>query len=119
MQPDGRAGSFERRHALRQESRDESREHVATSSRRQPRRRVGVDRGPAIGRRDDSIGPFENDDGAGQSRRIACTIELRGPERRDIGEDPRELALVRGHDDSAIRLGADRRKEFGWASRNV
>ena len=69
MQPDGRAGGFEGRHALCEQSVDEARKHVAGAGGGKPGRRIGVDGGAAVGGRDDGVGALQHDDGAAECRR--------------------------------------------------
>ncbi len=65
MDPHRRTGSLERRHALRQQPGDDARQHVARPSGGEPRRAIGVDRRPAIGRRDHRVGALVDDDRIG------------------------------------------------------
>ena len=62
--------------ALGHQSSGDSGQDVARARRRQGRRRMDVDDGPSIRRRDHRVGSLEQDGGAASSRRLACPVDL-------------------------------------------
>ena len=68
MEPDSGGGGGVSRHALSHEPENEAGEHVAGARRCQLGRRVGVDRGAAVRRRDHRVAALEHDDGAALGR---------------------------------------------------
>ena len=91
MQPDRGRGGGERIHTLGQQARDHAGEHVAGAAGREIGRRIGVDDGAPVGRRDHGVGALEHDHRAARGGGGAGARELVALER----EQPRELALVR------------------------
>ena len=117
MQPDGGRGRLERRDPLRGEAGDEAGQHVAGAGGSQRRRQVPADRGPAVRRGHDRIGALEDDDRAREPGRRPRPPELVVPglDARSAGEEPRELALVRRHDDRMAAALDQRRQLPGFA----
>ena len=65
VHPDGRAPRPRTRHpSLRQKAAGDAGEHVARAGGAERRRRIGVDRGAAVGRGNDRVAALEDDDGA-------------------------------------------------------
>ena len=99
--------------ALRGEAGDEAGQHVAGAGGGERRRQVPADRGAAVGRGDDRVGALEHDDRAGELRRRPRARELvvLGVDAPGAGEEPREFALVRRHDDG-VAAALDQRRQL-------
>ena len=98
MQPDGGAGRLERRHALRQQARDEARQHVAGARGGEPGRRIFGDRSAAVRRGHHRIGALQQHDRAGGRRRGLARSHFDdiSDASCDVSEQTREFAFVRG-----------------------
>ena len=91
VKPHRRRGGLEHRHALRQQAQRDAGQDIAGAGGRERRRRGRLDDGAAIGRRDDRVRAFEQDDGAA----------LGGGRAR-----PRQLVALRGRTGAGTRLRA-------------
>ena len=94
MHPDRSGRRGERLHSLREQAEHHPGEDIAAAGRRQLRRRVGVDRDPAVRRGDHGIGALQQDDRAALPRRAARPLGLAA----GSVEQPGKLAGMRRHD---------------------
>ena len=78
MQPHRRAGSVKRLHPLRQQPQGKAGQHVSGAGGGQLARRVGIDRGAPVRRRDDSIAALQDDHGAALPSRGAGALQFAG-----------------------------------------
>src|SRR5262245_27794010 len=75
MKPSSGTGGLEARHALRQQAGDEAGKYIAGAGRREPGRRIGVDRRTAVGLRNDGVGSFEQHDRTKRPRSRAGPLQ--------------------------------------------
>ncbi len=79
MNPYGGTGGFEWRHALGEQAGGEPGQHVAGARGGEPGRRIGIDGGAAVRRRDDGVGALEDDHRAGPARGGARLVFVFAP----------------------------------------
>ena len=113
MHPHADAGRLKRRHALRQEARDNSGKHVAGAGGGEPGRRVGGDAGASVRRRHHRIRPLQQHHRATTLGGVAHPLQFRAVRVlvAAVAEQPRKLAFMRGEHDLQIVGGLDRFKQ--------
>ena len=99
MNPDGGTTGLEGRHALGQQNGDQTSQHIAGAGRRQIGAAAAVEDQSAIGRRDDRLGPLQNDKRCRQpGRRQGAGFD---PAAK-VGKCAVEFTLIRGDDPLSV-----------------
>src|SRR5687767_13541017 len=96
MQPYGGASSLEWLHLLREET--------AGSGGGEPRRRIAVHRGTAIGRGDDRVGSLEQDNASCELSGAPCRIQPGRHPAEQTRKEPLELRFMRCENRARAKL---------------